>query len=137
MQRLNSIILIGAVLMLSLSGCDNHIDLNVQATPVKIVAETPGSGQLVKEGNLATISYQVMLPSGKQLLEDPEFKFFISKDKPTIIQGINDAVIGMRVGGSRTIDCPPHLHWGRGGTGDGQIPPNTNLTIRIKVLALK
>ena len=62
---------------------------------------------------------------------------FISKDKPTIIQGINDAVIGMRVGGSRTIDCPPHLHWGRRGSGDGQIPPNTNLTIRINLLAVE
>ncbi len=137
MQRLNWIILIGAALMLSLSGCDNHINLDVKATPVKIVAQTPGNGQLVEEGNVATISYQVTLPSGKQLLEDPEFKFFISKDNPTIIQGINDAVIGMRIGGSRTIDCPPHLHWGRGGSGDGQIPPNTNLTIRIDLLAVE
>ncbi len=137
MHRLNSIVLICAALMLSLSGCDNHVDLNLKATPVKIVAETPGSGQLVEEGNVATISYQVMLPSGKKVLENPKFKFLVSTERPTIIQGINDTVIGMRIGGSRTINCPPHLHWGRGGTGDGQIPPNTNLTIRIKVLALK
>ncbi len=136
MQRSNSIILIGAALMLSLIGCDNSVHLAVTATPIKIVAETPGIGRLVRDGSVATISYCVMLPSGKKLLEDTEFKFLASTKRPTIIQGINDSVIGMRVGGSKTIDCPPHLHWGRGGSGDGRVPPNTNLTIRIKVLAL-
>jgi len=137
MQRSKAIILIGAAMMLSLSGCDSHVNLNVKATAVKILAETPGNGQLVKEGDIATIAYLVTLPDGKAILEDSEFKFLISKDRPTIIQGINDAVPGMRVGGSRTINCPPHLHWGRGGSGDGKIPPNTNLTIRIDLLAIK
>lgn len=134
MQRSNSIIPIGAALMLSLIGCENHADVSVQATPYKIVAQTTGNGQVVEDGHVATISYQVTLPDGKELLEDPDFKFFVSKERPSIIQGINDAVIGMRVGGSKTIDCPPHLHWGRGGSGDGKIPPNTHLKIRIEIL---
>ena len=137
MQRSNSIIPIGAALMLALIGCENHVDVSVPATPFKIVAQTPGNGQLVEEGYVATISYQVTLPDGRELLEHPKFKFFVSKDRPSIIQGINDAVIGMRVGGSKTIDCPPHLHWGRGGSGDGRIPPNTHLTICIEILALE
>ncbi len=137
MQRSSWIILIGAALTLSLIGCDNQVDLSITSTPVKIVAETPGIGRLVKTGDMVTISYSVMLPSGKELLEHSRFKFLVSLDRPTIIQGINDTVIGMRVGGSRTIDCPPHLHWGRRGSGDGKIPPNTNLTIRIKLLAVE
>lgn len=137
MQRSNWIILIGASLTLSLIGCDNHVDLAITSTPTKVVAETPGIGRIVKTGDLATISYSVMLPSGEELLEHSRFRFLVSTDRPTIIQGINDAVIGMRVGGSRTINCPPHLHWGRRGTGDGKVPPNTNLTIHIKVLAIE
>ena len=66
-----------------------------------------------------------------------EFKFLVDTKRPSVIQGVNDAVIGMRLGGTRTIDCPPRLHWGRIGSGDGKIPPNTNLIIRIKLLALE
>lgn len=137
MQRSNWIILISAALPLSVTGCDNHVDLAIAPTPTKVVAETLGSGRIVKLGDLATISYSVMLPSGKELLEHSRFRFFVNTDRPTVIQGINDTVIGMRVGGSRTIDCPPHLHWGRVGSGDGKIPPNTNLTIRVEVLAIE
>ena len=137
MQRSSWIILIGAAAILSLIGCDRSANLNIKSTPIKVVAQTPGSGRLVKEGHVATISYNVMLPSGESLLEDTEFKFLVSTERPTVIQGINDTVIGMRVGASKTINCPPHLHWGRRGSGDGKIPPNTNLTIRINVLAVR
>ncbi len=135
MRRLDRINLIIAALLLT--GCDNRVNVAITPTPVKIVAEDAGRGRPVQNGDLATISYRLMLPNGKELLHDPEFKFLVDTKHPTVIQGINDAVIGMRVGGTRTIDCPPRLHWGRKGSGDGAIPPNTNLTIHIKLLALE
>lgn len=135
MPRLDGINLIVAALLLT--GCDNRVNVAIAPTPVKIVAENAGRGRPVQQGDLATISYRLMLPNGKELLHDPEFKFLVDTKHPTVIQGINDAVVGMRVGGTRTIDCPPRLHWGRIGSGDGKIPPNTNLTIHIKLLALE
>ncbi len=134
MRRLDRINLIVAALLLT--GCDNRADVTIAPTLVKIVAEKAGHGRPVQQGDLATISYRLMLPNGKELLHDPEFKFLVDSKQPTVIQGINDTVIGMRVGGKRTIDCPPRLHWGRIGSGDGAIPPNTNLIIRIELLAL-
>lgn len=116
------------------AGCDNNLNISVTATQIKIVKETPGYGPTIKDGDLTTIKYRVNLPDGKEILKDDEFKFYVDSKRPTVIEGINDSVIGMRVGGSRTIDCPPHLHWGRNGTGDGAIPANTNLLIYIKVL---
>ncbi len=135
MRRLDRINLIVAALLLT--GCDNRVNVTVEPTPVKIVAEVAGRGPPVQQGDLATISYRMMLPNGKELLHDLEFKFLVDTKQPTVIQGINDAVIGMRVNGTRTIDCPPRLHWGRRGSGDGKVPPNTNLTIHIKLLALE
>ncbi len=135
MRRVDRINLIVTALLLT--GCDNRVNVTVEPTPVKIVAEVAGRGRPVQQGNLATISYRVMLPNGKELLHDPEFKFLVNTKQPTVIQAINDTVVGMRVGGTRTIDCPPRLHWGRIGSGDGRIPPNTNLIIRIKLLALE
>ncbi len=135
MRCLGRINLIVAALLLT--GCDNRVDVAVAPTPVKIVAEDAGLGRSVQHGDLATISYHVTLPNGKELLHDPEFKFHVDTKQPTVIQGINDTVLGMRVGGTRTIDCPPRLHWGRLGSGDGKIPPNTNLIIRIKLLEIE
>ena len=135
MRSLDRINLIVAALLLT--GCDNRVNINMEPTPVKIVAENAGSGRPAQQGDLATISYRLMLPGGKELLHDREFKFLVDSKRPTVIQGVNDSVIGMRVGGTRTIDCPPRMHWGRRGSGDGTVPPNTNLTIHIKLLALK
>ncbi len=135
MRRLDWINLIVAALLLT--GCDNRVNVAIAPTPVKIVAEKAGRGRPVRHGDLTTISYRMMLPNGKELLHDSEFKFLVDTKQPTVIQGINDTVIGMRVGGTRTIDCPPRMHWGRPGSGDGKIPPNTNLIIRIKLLAIE
>ena len=135
MRRLYRINLIVTALLLT--GCDNRVNVAITPTPVKIVAENVGSGRPAQQGDLATISYRLMLPDGKELLHDSEFKFLVDTKQPTVIQGINDTVIGMRVGGTRTIDCPPRLHWGRLGSGDGKIPANTNLIIRFRLLAVE
>ncbi len=135
MRRLYRSRLIVAALLLT--GCDDRVNVTIEPTPVKIVAEDAGRGRPVQQGDLATISYRLILPNGKELLHDSKFKFLVDSKQPTVIQGINDTVIGMRVGGTRTIDCPPRLHWGRSGSGDGKIPPNTNLIVHIKLLALK
>lgn len=115
-------------------GCGRDFDVVIEPTPVKIVKETKGFGPKVKDGDLATIEYRITLPDGKEILNDDEMKFFVNTERPSVIQGLNDSVIGMRVGGSRTFNCPPRLHWGRQGYGDGAIPANTNLLIYVKVL---
>ena len=129
--------LVAALLASAIVGCGREIDVVIEPTPVKIIKETKGYGPKVVDGDLATIEYRVTLPDGKEILNDDEFKFFVNSERSTVIQGLNDTVIGMRVGGSRTINCPPRLHWGRQGYGDGAIPANTNLLIYVKVLDVR
>ena len=121
----------------AIAGCGQEIEIVIKPTPVKIVKEKEGYGPIVVDGDLATIEYRVTLPDGKEILNDDEMNFYVNSERPTVIQGLNDSVIGMRVGGSRTIDCPPRLHWGRQGYGDGAIPANTNLLIYVKVLDVR
>ncbi len=127
-------LIVAATLMV---GCESKIDVSIEPTPINVVSEIRGTGRQAGQGDLATISYEVMLPGGKELMNHSKFTFHVDTENPTIIQGLNDAVVGMRIGGSRTINCPPHLHWGRAGTGDGQVPPNTDLRIHVKLLAIR
>ena len=129
--------LVAAILTTAIVGCGRDIDIVIKPTPVKVLRETKGYGPKVADGDLATIEYRVTLPSGKEILNDDEMKFYVNTERSTVIQGLNDTVIGMRVGGSRTIDCPPRLLWGRQGYGDGAIPANTNLLIYVKVLDVR
>lgn len=128
--------LLAALIVAVVVGCERDIDVMVAPTQIKVVKDVAGYGPKIKDGDLTTIEYRVTLPNGKEIINDDEFKFFVDSKRPTVIKGLNDSVLGMRVGGSRTIDCPPHLHWGRLGTGDGAVPANTNLLIHIKVLKL-
>lgn len=119
-------------------GCESNVDTVIEPTRVKIIKEIPGYGPKIVNGDLATIKYQVTLPNGKEILNDDEFKFMVNTKQPSVIEGLNSSVIGMRVGGSRTVDCPPHLHWGRRGSGDGDgaVPANTNILLHITILKL-
>ncbi len=109
-------------------GCDSP-SIEVRPAPISVESETVGSGREALPGNMVEIDYRITLPSGEEVMSETGYRFQLGQG--AVIAGIDAAVEGMRVGGTRTIRCPPHLHWGRPGYGDGVIPPNTTLTIEI------
>jgi peptidylprolyl isomerase/FKBP-type peptidyl-prolyl cis-trans isomerase FkpA len=51
-----------------------------------------------------------------------------------VIQGWDQGIVGMRVGGERKLTIPPNLAYGA--LGRGVIPPNTTLLFDIKLLSI-
>ena len=117
-----------------LLGC-KPADVHIQEVPLNIVSETIGLGAKAHRGDLVTIAYKIYLPNGEKVLSHDDYRFEIGEG--TVIEGIDEAVTGMRVNGRRVVKCPPHKHWGRPGYGDGIIPPKTTLTIDLELLAIE
>lgn len=116
------------------AGCGS-IDVEVSETPITIASERVGRGRQAKQNDVVCIDYRLCLPDGSNLMQEKDFCFTLGRG--AVIAGIDEAVDGMRVGGKRTVICPPHKHWGRAGYGDGAVPPATDLTIHVTLLSIE
>ncbi len=92
-----------------------------------------GVGDLVPAtGNTAvSTTYSVFLRTG-QLIRSGNFNF--TTGIGAAIEGYDEGVRGMRVGGRRQLIVPPSL--GYGSTGSGDIPPNSILVYTLDLTAI-
>jgi FKBP-type peptidyl-prolyl cis-trans isomerase len=133
-MRASEALLIGLAAVASLGGCDTP-DPTVQDTPIAILSERVGVGPAVRDNDLVMINYRIVTEDGRKILSEDGYRFIVGTG--AVIEGIDDAVRGMRVNGQRVVICPPHRHWGRGGYGAGDVPPNATLTISLELKAIE
>ena len=106
-------------------------DIDIRETPIIVTDQQAGYGEQVRDGDSVIVHYTIELPDGRVVMRHRDYRFKVGTD--SVIRGIDEAILGMRIGGSRQFTCPPHKHWGRAGYGNGLIPPTTDLLITLQV----
>ncbi len=93
-----------------------------------------GEGKAVVKGALITTQYRGWLEDGSSFDSSYErgkaFQCVIGTRR--VIQGWDQGLMGMRVGGKRKLWVPAHLGYGERQV--GLIPPNANLIFEIELL---
>ena len=100
---------------------------------LKIVDTLVGAGKEACKGALLKVHYDGFLENGTKFDSSVDrnrlFEFVLGTGR--VIKGWDQGVMGMRVGGKRTLEVPAHL--GYGDRAIGSIPPNSNLKFNIEL----
>lgn len=120
---------------------------SVLAAPegLQVIDLAEGEGQLAEPGSVAVVHYTGWLFDA-DAADNKGRKFDSSVDRGNpfrfplgagrVIQGWDQGVAGMRVGGQRRLIVPPHLAYGDRGAGH-VIPPGATLVFDVELLALE
>jgi len=96
-----------------------------------------GEGEAVVKGDTITVHYEGRLEDGtifdSSIAKEKPFTFSIGEGK--VIRGWEDGIIGMQVGGKRTLTIPPELAYGDADL--GLIPPNSTLIFDVELLNIE
>jgi len=110
-----------------------------------MVDHVVGSGALAEAGKTVVVHYTGWLfdenapgQKGRKFdgSRDRQEPFAFRLGVGQVIQGWDQGVAGMRVGGSRTLTIPPELGYGARGAG-GVIPPNATLVFDVELLDVR
>jgi FKBP-type peptidyl-prolyl cis-trans isomerase FkpA len=112
---------------------------------LQVVDQKPGAGAEAVSGKAVIVHYTGWLydpaaPDGHGAKFDSSvdrnipFTFFLGAGK--VIKGWDEGIIGMKVGGKRTLVIPPSKGYGERGAG-GVIPPNATLLFDVELLEVK
>lgn len=145
MNRLLSCI-IGLTLTVTLAGCERArapAPVAAAAVPFQKIDTVPGTGKEAVGGATAVVNYTGWLydPNAPQQhgaqfdtsIGRAPFSFPLGAGQ--VIQGWDEGVKGMKVGGKRTLIVPAGM--GYGSSGAGPIPPNANLIFDVELLDVR
>jgi peptidylprolyl isomerase len=138
------------------SGDDSAVDVSVVPTdpadestepdvvlPTEIPTEliitdiTDGEGDGAVDGDTVFVHYVGVL-SADGTRFDGNFDgepFAVTLGQGAVIEGWDQGLVGMKVGGRRQLDIPSDLAYGEAGSGDA-IPPNSAISFVVDMLAI-
>ena len=99
---------------------------------------TIGTGQEAKSDDTVSVHYTGTLEDGTKFdsSRDRNQPFDVTIGAGSVIQGWDEGLVGMRVGGTRKLIVPPDLAYGSQAVGD-LIPANSTLIFEIELLSIK
>ncbi len=97
-----------------------------------------GEGATAVAGQTVVVHYTGCLEDGTKFdsSKDRNMPFDFSLGAGQVIQGWDEGVAGMQIGGTRKLTIPSELGYGARGAG-GVIPPNATLIFEIELLELR
>ena len=131
------------VAVLSAAGCGNAERTSV--TQLTKQDAQVGTGAEAQRGRTVTVHYTGWLydesrPDRKgtkfDSSRDRNEPFSFNLGAGEVIQGWDEGVAGMKVGGQRTLTIPPQMGYGARGAG-GVIPPNATLLFDVELLNVR
>lgn len=145
---------LGMVLLLAIAGCQaqsnssnpkESTQMSANITELQKIDTVIGEGREAEIGFNVTVHYTGWLYDanakdfkGKKfdssLDRNSPFNFFLGGGQ--VIQGWDDGVQGMKIGGKRTLIIPSEMGYGARGAG-GAIPPNAALVFDVELLNVK
>lgn len=98
----------------------------------------PGAGEPVMKGKIVKIRYKGWNQAGKEFANSTTYgePSIFKLGEGQVIQGWEQGVEGMRVGGKRQLRIPPELAYGNTGR-EPSIPPNSTLTFEIELIGVQ
>lgn len=129
--------IIALVSTLLLSTCGSQIvtlDSGLVLEDLKV-----GSGEEAESGDTIDVNYKGYYEDGTEFENTYKLgqSFIFPLGIDGLIQGWEQGIPGMKVGGIRKLTVPPELGYGEQGSFDGSIPPNTTLIFEIELVGLQ
>ena len=117
---------------------------NVNATEVTMPDGLQYTDDQVGTGAEATTGKTAVVHYTGWLMDGTKFDSSVDRNQPfsfplgagQVIKGWDEGVVGMKVGGKRTLIIPPALGYGARGAG-GVIPPNATLKFEVQLLDVR
>lgn len=135
-------------------GCSKHQEGVVTLKDgLRYKDDVVGKGKAASMGQLVSIHFQGWIVKDSSNLfsdwtKDPAMRRYSIGDsrihkrpvkyilgKRSFINGVDEGIVGMKEGGTRTIIIPANLAYGKRGI--GPIPPNSTLKITVELLSVK
>jgi FKBP-type peptidyl-prolyl cis-trans isomerase len=127
------------LIALAIIGASAGVSIEAQtlAGGTQVADVVVGKGQAATPGRSVTVHYTGWLYQGGKRTKkfdssvgSEPFTFLLGAGE--VIKGWDDGVVGMKVGGKRTLILPPAMAYGS--EGDDTIPPNSWLIFDIQLL---
>jgi FKBP-type peptidyl-prolyl cis-trans isomerase len=105
---------------------------------VRYVDQKLGTGDEAREGKILEVHYTGWLKDGTKFdsTQDCTQPLTLRLGAGDVIKGLDEGLVGMKVGGKRRLTVPPELGFGKEGGGE-RIPPDATLIYEVELLAVR